>query len=144
MENKEPFVIERTYNAPAERVWKAITDKNDMKQWYFDVSDFKPEVGFEFTFNGGSEEKVYVHLCKVTEVVPGKKLTYSWQYRDYGGNSFVTLELFEEGGATTLKLTHVGIETFPQNSKDFSKESFTMGWTYIIGTSLPGFVEKPE
>ncbi len=28
----EPFVIERTFDAPIERVWKAITNKNDMKQ----------------------------------------------------------------------------------------------------------------
>jgi uncharacterized protein YndB with AHSA1/START domain len=47
MEN-DPFVIERTYNAPIAKVWKALTDKNDMKQWYFDLSEFKPEVGFEF------------------------------------------------------------------------------------------------
>ena len=34
----EPFVIERTYNATAEKVWQAITDKNQMKQWYFDIA----------------------------------------------------------------------------------------------------------
>lgn len=28
----EPFVIERTFNAPIERVWKAITDREQMKQ----------------------------------------------------------------------------------------------------------------
>ena len=29
---KTPLVIERTYNAPAETVWKALTDKDQMKQ----------------------------------------------------------------------------------------------------------------
>ena len=48
----EPFVIERTYNVSIDKVWQAITDKEKMKQWYFDLSDFKPEVGFEFTFPG--------------------------------------------------------------------------------------------
>ena len=51
-----PFVIERTYNAPVERVWKAITDMDQMKQWYFDFEEFKPEKGFEFQFYGGTEE----------------------------------------------------------------------------------------
>jgi uncharacterized protein YndB with AHSA1/START domain len=32
-------------------VWKAITNAADMKQWYFDIPGFKPEVGFEFSFN---------------------------------------------------------------------------------------------
>src|SRR5665213_2336171 len=119
----EPFVIERTLNAPSEKVWKTITDRDQMKQWYFDLAEFKPEVGFEFTFIGGSEEKSYVHLCKITEVVPGKKLQYSWRYDEYPGNSFVTFELFPDGDKTTLKLTHEGLETFPSDNKDFARSS---------------------
>ena len=30
--NNEPIIIERTFNARIEKVWKAITDRNDMKQ----------------------------------------------------------------------------------------------------------------
>ncbi len=140
--NNEPFVIERTYNAPVNKVWKAITDRDLMQQWYFNIAAFKPEVGFEFTFDGGSKEKTYTHLCKILEVIPNKKLSYSWRYKDYEGNSVVTFELFDEGEKTRLKLTHTGLETFPQVSKDFSKESFTQGWTHIIGTSLKNFVEN--
>ena len=140
--NNEPFVIERTYNAPIEKVWKALTDKQQMKQWYFDIAEFKPEVGFEFTFTGGSEEKKYTHLCKVLEVIPNKKLSYSWRYEGYPGSSIVTFELFDEGKETRIRLTHEGIETFPKNLADFAKESFAKGWTYIIGTSLKDFVEK--
>ena len=136
-----PFVIERTYNAPADKVWQAITDKDKMKQWYFDLKEFKPEVGFEFQFLGGSKEKSYLHLCKITEVITGRKLTHSWQYDGYPGESFVTFELFPEGDKTRLKLTHAGLETFPAE-KDFSRESFTKGWTHIIGKSLPEYLEK--
>lgn len=91
--NNNPFIIERIYNAPAIKVWQAITDNNEMKKWYFDIADFKPEVGFEFTFAGeGKEGEKYIHLCKVTEVVQEKKLTYSWRYKGFEGNSFVTFE----------------------------------------------------
>ncbi len=140
--NNEPFVIERTLNASAERVWKAITDRDQMEKWYFKLAEFKPEVGFEFTFEGGSKEMTYVHLCKVTKVEPGKLLQYSWRYKDYPGNSFVTMELFPEGNATKLKLTHEGIESFPQDNKDFARESFSKGWTYIIGTSIKNYLES--
>jgi len=136
-----PFVIERTYNAPVDKVWQAITDKDKMKQWYFDLKEFKPEVGFEFQFSGGSKEKSYLHLCKITEVITGRKLTHTWQYDGYPGKSFVTFELFPEGDKTRLKLTHAGLETFPAE-QDFSRESFTKGWTYIIGKSLPEYLEK--
>ena len=139
----EPFIIERIYNPPISKVWKAITDKDDMKQWYFDLSDFKPEAGFEFQFKGsGSDGTEYLHLCKITEVIPDKKLTYSWKYDGLQGMSYVTFELFDEGDKTKLKLTHAGLETFPENKPDFAKESFAQGWTEIIGKNLKEFVEK--
>lgn len=138
----EPFVIERIFNAPIEKVWKAITDKEQMKQWYFDLDDFKPEVGFEFQFEGGKDGNCYLHLCKITEVVPGKKITYSWRYDGYEGNSFVTWELFEDGNKTRLRLTHAGLETFPASNPDLAKENFVQGWTHIVGTSLKDFLEK--
>ena len=140
---KESLVIERTYSAPVEKVWKAITNKDEMKQWYFDLSEFKPVVGFEFQFTGeGHKGEKYLHLCKITDVVVNKKLTYSWRYDGYEGISFVTFELFEEAGKTRLKLIHEGLETFPVNNPDFAKGSFTEGWTFIIGKSLKEFVEK--
>ena len=142
MSNSEPFVIERTYNAPVEKVWQAITFKSQMKQWYFDLAEFKPEVGFEFQFEAGEEGKKYLHRCKVTDVVTGKKLTYSWRYDGYEGNSFVTFELFPEGDKTRLKLTHAGLETLPVSNPDFAKENFAMGWTSLIGTMLKNFVEQ--
>lgn len=142
MNNTTPFVIERTYNAPVARVWSALTDNNEIKQWYFQLADFKAEPGFEFRFTGGSETKQYLHLCKVTEVIPMKKLAYSWRYDGYEGDSVVTFELFDEGGKTRLKLTHEGLETFPQNSPDFARESFAKGWTYITGTSLADYLAK--
>lgn len=136
-----PFVIERTYNAPVEKVWKAITDRNAMKQWYFDIAEFKAEPGFEFEFTGGSEERTYRHLCKVIEVEKNKKLSYSWTYDGFEGYSVVTFELIPEGDKTKLRLTHDGLDSFPANMADFARTSFEQGWTEIIGTSLKKFVE---
>ena len=138
--NKEPFIIERTYNAPNEKVWKAISDADTMKQWYFNVPEFKPEVGLEFGFTVHSKGREYVHLCKVTEVVPGKKLSYSWRYKGEEGNSIVSFELFDEGENTRLKLTHTGLETFPPVA-DFARTNFEGGWNQIIGTDLKNFLE---
>ncbi|MGN6295036.1 MAG: SRPBCC family protein [Chitinophagaceae bacterium] len=141
--NNNPVIIEKLINAPVKKVWQAITDKDQMKQWYFDVSDFKPEVGFEFRFAGkGSKGEQYIHICKITEVVPLKKLQYSWQYLDRAGHSVVTFELFEETGKTRVKLTHTGLESFPQDNTDFARDSFNAGWTELITVSLPKFVEN--
>lgn len=136
-----PFTIERTFNAPVEKVWKAITDKDQMREWYFDLKEFRAEPGFEFEFYGGSEEEQYLHKCKVLVAEKNKKLAYSWEYEGYEGRSVVTFELFPEAQQTRLKLTHEGLHTFPAK-KDFARESFAAGWTQIIGTSLKAFLEK--
>jgi uncharacterized protein YndB with AHSA1/START domain len=139
-----PIVKEVTLNAPVARVWRAITDKEEMKKWYFDIAEFKAEPGFEFQFTGGpSLDKQYTHLCTIQEVIPNKKLVHSWKYKGYPGESFVTWELFEEeDNKTSLKLTHSGLETFPADNPDFKKENFIEGWTQIVGTSIKKYVEQ--
>jgi uncharacterized protein YndB with AHSA1/START domain len=139
---QDPFVIERILNAPVSRVWKAITDRDEMSKWYFDLKEFKPLDGFEFRFEGGPEDRRYQHVCKITEVISEKKLSYSWRYEGYEGISFVSFELFEEGDKTRLRLTHEGLESFPANNPDFAKQNFIAGWNHIIGTSLKDFVER--
>jgi uncharacterized protein YndB with AHSA1/START domain len=138
----EPFVIERTYNAPVEKVWTAIADNSHMKKWYFDIEAFEPVVGFKFKFTAGDDKESYVHLCEVTEAVPNKKLAYTWRYEGYEGNSLVTFELFDEGDKTRLKLTHSGLETFVTDNPSFRKESFAAGWTEITGKMLKDYLEQ--
>ena len=137
----DELVIERTFNASIDKVWRAITDKAAMKQWYFDLADFKPEVGFAFRFSGGDKCNEYVHLCEVTEVIPGRKLAYSWGYEGYEGASVLSFELFDEGDKTRLILIHTGLETFPQDNPAFAKSSFAGGWANIIGEKLKAFLE---
>ena len=33
-------------------------------KWYFDIKDFKPEVGLAFQFYAGDDKKKYLHLCR--------------------------------------------------------------------------------
>ncbi|HTB31105.1 MAG TPA: SRPBCC domain-containing protein [Bacteroidia bacterium] len=141
--NNEQVVIERNFDVPAVIVWNAITNRDQVAKWYFDLKEFKPEVGFEFGYEGGPPEKIYIHKCKITEVVYSKRITYSWRYEGYEGISYVTFELFADGdNQTRLKLTHSGLETFPQNNPDLAKHNFLAGWTDIIGRSLKGYLEK--
>ncbi|MFC4871051.1 SRPBCC domain-containing protein [Negadavirga shengliensis] len=139
----QPVVVEKTVNAPVDKVWEALTDKEQMKQWYFEVDDFKPEKGFRFKFAGqGLKGQQYIHRCTVTEVIPNKKLQYSWQYEGFPGYSLVTFNLSQTDTGTEVKLTHYGLETFPQDNHDFAKANFMAGWNELIGKSLPGFCGK--
>lgn len=138
-----PIIKEVSINAPVAKVWKAITDRDDMTHWYFNLVEFKPEVGFRFSFTGGDENVQFVHNCTITEVVPMQKLSYTWEYEVFPGVvSVVTFELFEENGGTRVKLTHTGTEQFKTDNPMFARGSFTAGWNDIIGENLKKFAEQ--
>jgi uncharacterized protein YndB with AHSA1/START domain len=139
----EAVIVERMFDAPVARVWKALTDVDQMRVWYFDLKEFKLQIGFEFEFVVEHEGNTYHHLCKVTEVIPEKKIAYTWRYKGEVGDSLVTFELFGEGDRTRLKLTHSGIETFPKTPA-YARKNFEAGWTEIIGSELKRFVENTE
>ena len=137
-----PVIVERLFNAPIAEVWNAITNNEEMKKWYFNLEDFKPEVGFKFNFLGGPEDGIqYLHLCEVLEVIVGQKIAYSWRYDNYPGNSIVTWELFDKGIQTIVRITHAGLETFAEAGKDFSASNFTEGWKHFLYTALKGYLE---
>ena len=49
--NTNPIVIQQAYNASIAVVWKAITDRGQMRQWFFEqITDFEPVIGFETQF----------------------------------------------------------------------------------------------
>jgi uncharacterized protein YndB with AHSA1/START domain len=143
--NDQEIVISRVFNAPVPRVWQALTELDAMKQWYFEeLSAFKPEVGFQTQFNVHWEGTDYMHVWKITEVVPEKRITYSWKYAAIPGESFVTFELAPEGNEKTrLTLTHVGLETFdPDKHPNYARKNFVGGWTHFMDSALPEFLEK--
>lgn len=134
--------VEHEYDAPASLVWRAITENELMKHWYFDVPDFKPIVGCKFQFTGSKDDKTYIHLCEVIEVVSQKKLKYTWKYQGYDGLSFVTFELFPIGEKTKLVLTHEGLDSLHELNPDFAPENFIGGWKYLLKTALTEYLDK--
>src|SRR5680860_1689067 len=136
-QNNEPIVVDQAFNASVDRVWSAITDSDQMKQWFFEnIDSFRPEVGFETRFNVTSNGKDYLHIWKVTAVKPERKISYAWRYGGYPGNSWVTWELTSGNDLTKLRLTHEGIESFPQDNPDFSRDNCLEGWNFFIRTRL--------
>jgi len=141
--NNEQVITERVYNAPIERVWQAITDIEQMKQWYFDtLTEFEPEVGFEVRFENKHNGAILSNVFKVIDVVPGKKISHSWTILNNPGNSVVTWELFEQGDKTKLVLTHDHVETFGgATNPGFARENYVKGWAHFAG-KLQEFVEN--
>lgn len=143
--NANPVIVERTFNAPISKVWQAITEVEEMHNWYFQLEAFKAKPGFKFDFMAGAAGgHQYLHLCEVTTVEEERKLAYSWRYDNYPGNSLVCWELFDKGEQTLLRLTHTNLETIAPAGPDFSRANFLEGWTYFVHTALKNYLEPAK
>ena len=124
MDQKEPIIVEQHFEKTMSVVWKAITEPDQMIKWFFEnIPDFRPEVGFKTQFNVQSGERNFLHLWEIIDVDQGKKIVYDWRYQEYTGIGKVTFELEEKNGQTVLKLTNEGLESFPADIPEFTKES---------------------
>lgn len=140
---KTPVLVEQKFNVPSKEVWEAITVLDKMHTWYFNnIPAFKTEVGFETAFLIENEGRSFTHLWKITEVIPFKKITYEWRFNEYPSVlGTVSFEIFEEKKGTNLRVTNYGIETFPRDVPEFTRESCQAGWEYFINQNLKKFLD---
>lgn len=102
------------YTQSSEEVWEYLTKSELIEKWLM-PNDFKLEVGHEFTFSTNPIPPLELNgtfYCKVMEIIPLKRLVYSWQGGSSKSNPTLktivewTLEAKEDG--TELKLVHTG------------------------------------
>jgi len=104
------------YPHPVAIVWDYLTRPELMAEWLM-KNDFEPIVGHAFTFRTSPIEKLAfdgIIYCTVLELVPQKKLVYSWKLGPGGGkielDSIVTWTLREKEQGTELLLEHTGMK----------------------------------
>lgn len=141
--SEKPVVVSEDFGLSRERVWKAITNLEDMKCWYFEnIDTFEAEVGCKSEFPVQSGEHLFLHLWEVTEVVYKKRITYNWRYGGYAGDAFVTFSLSKHLDCTRLTLEFKVVEDFQDDIPEFSRESCQAGWEYFINGRLKNYLEQ--
>ncbi len=133
-----------TINAPAALVWKALTDPEIVKQYFFgteQISDWQK--GSDIVWTGEWDGKTYRDHGKILDIVPGSYLQYSYwssmsNLPDIPENyQTVTYDLSETDGVTALTISQ-------DNVKDeAAKEHSEANWQYIFG-AMKKMVENGE
>jgi len=138
-----PIVVEQDFDRSASDVWDAITKIGEMRKWFFEnIPDFKPEEGFVTRFVVESGNRSFVHLWKVTEVDPQRKVVCNWKYEGLPGDSFVTFEVSGDEKSARLKVTALVQEDFPEDIPEFRRESCLGGWTHFIKDRLKAYLHE--
>ena len=140
---QESIVVSASFKASKQVVWNAITNANEMQQWYFaSIQSFKAEVGFQTQFLITNEDRNFTHIWTVDEVIPIQKICYNWRYAEYEGDSEVVFEISDNGTETRLTVTHTTLEPFTADIPEFKRESGVQGWNYLIKESLFNYLNQ--
>ncbi|MDX1670832.1 MAG: SRPBCC domain-containing protein [Balneolaceae bacterium] len=125
--------IGKTIQTGSEEIWKALTEKNLLERWFnpggegwSTEADFKPEEGNSYRITMISPEgERYLHEGEFREVIPRKKLVFTWN-SDAVKDTIVTILIDEVGDETEVKLIH---EFMPDAE---SVKRHRQGWTEIF------------
>ncbi len=141
MSIQEAIIVKQNFQTSIESVWNAITDLEQMQQWYFPaISEFKAEVGFTTRFLIQNEGRNFTHIWKITEVIHQKQISYTWNFEEYPGQGLSTFTLTKKGKEVELTLQNVVIDYFPEEIPEFKRESGVAGWHYLIKQNLVKFL----
>jgi len=137
-----PIIVKQDFDVSPDRLWSAITDPEEMRQWFFpQMPDFKAEKGFYTDFLLINEGRNFTHQWTVVEAIPFEKLTVRWQFLEYPGDSHVTFYVSKNASGSHLKLSVEVLEDFQDDIPEFRRESAVGGWNYFIQESLPEYFQ---
>ncbi|HTN22955.1 MAG TPA: SRPBCC family protein [Solirubrobacteraceae bacterium] len=87
--------FERRLPHPVARVWRAITDPEDLRNWFPGVPNFTLEAGAAFVVEGDAGGS-----GRIVELDPPRLLAFSW------GEDVLRFELTPDGDGCLLTFTH--------------------------------------
>jgi len=125
---------EVTINAPVAEVWRALTDPELVKQYFFGtnvVSDWKQ--GSPIFYRGEWEGQAYEDKGIILEIVPNKLLKTNYfsplsGEKDIPDNyQVISYELAEDGDRTVLTITQDNLKD--QSTADRSAKN----WNMVLG-----------
>lgn len=136
--------IERTFDAPAEKVWKAWTEPALVMRWWGPANFSSPAAKIDFRVGGtyhfcmqAPDGKDYWTTGTYRDIEPMRRIVFTDSFADAGGNIVpasaygmggewpealvVALTFAETGGQTRFTITHTGV---PESTREMCMQ----GW----------------
>lgn len=134
------IAVETVYPHPPERVWRALTDPDELEAWLM-KNDFEPRVGHRFQFRDEPRPGWRgIVDCEVLEVEEPRRLAYTWRGDEEGEPTVVTFTLDPADGGTRLRLEHTGFRGF---GGFVTRLILSRGWKKkLLRETLPAVLER--
>jgi uncharacterized protein YndB with AHSA1/START domain len=110
--------IERTFQAPAERVFDAWTSEEVMRRWWqaehgWETSEAEVDLrvggGVRVVMRDPESDREHGGGGKYTEIDPPIRLAFTWIWDGDTRRTLIELDFEEHDGATTVRFTHSGL-----------------------------------
>ena len=137
-------------DAPPERVFRAFTNPQDVREWMADHYEIDARKGGKWTM--GRKEDGFVATGTLQEVVANQLLVYTWQMNDYdiengkripnwmdSSPTKVTLKFEKAGRGTKVTIRHEG---FPERDEHYWGTD--VGWELLGGEVLKYYLEHSK
>lgn len=126
-EGTRTVVIERVFQHPPEKLWRALTESPLIAQWLM-KNDFEPAVGRKFQLRSEPVPNWDgIINCEVLQIDPMTRLSYSWG--TMGMKSVVLFTLTPADGGTQLRMEHSGFGA----NQEAAYKGATYGWQKFLG-----------
>ena len=128
--------IKRTFTAPREKVFGALTQPEALKKWCAPSDEFSvPAAEVDLRVGGkyriamkAPNGNLHVAIGTYREILSPRKLVFTWTWEGSDmPETLVTLEFHDRGASTELVLTH---ELFPNMEQ---RDKHNQGWAGCLG-----------
>lgn len=120
MNQGHTLTMERTFAAPAQRVFDAFTSEEVMRRWWHAGNDWEtPEARVDLRVGGEvrvvmrnpHEDVRYGGGGEYTEIDPPRRLAFTWTWDDDTDHvgQLIEIDFEERDGATAVRFTHRGL-----------------------------------
>jgi uncharacterized protein YndB with AHSA1/START domain len=124
----QTIAFELDLHHPPEKVWRALTEPELMREWLLPVVGLKLEPDATFTLEAPPQPGWDgIVQCRMREIAPLRKLSYAWVVGDI--DTVVTFTVTPTESGTRLSLAHSGFR--PDQKRNFGGARY--GWNLMGG-----------
>lgn len=132
---QEIIELSISVKASAAEIWRALTDSDELENWWSDDMSLEPKVGGKFS-EPWEDDKRNKHLAsgKVLGVKNQKEITFTWTEQEWPkeAKTECTIKIDDKGQGRVITIKHSGWETLPADMQKQQIKDFKVGWNYHL------------
>lgn len=127
--------LSTTIRATASEIWGALTDSDELENWWSEDVKLEPRVGGAFVEIWEEDEgKPQRASGKVLSVKLKQEISFTWKEKDWPkeAQTQCTFKISDNKSQRTVTVLHVGWESLPENKRKKLIEDFAIGWKFHL------------